>query len=202
MRSPRRRFGGQRRSVGRSQRKYTWVTSAIPPTLLTPGLALPYELLSPVRPPSDITTEVYQSMTNPTIIRVRGHVTIVAERDNDCITQAAVNACYAWGIYKDTDAVSTATFTRPFLEGNSNDWMHHESGFIVLGSQVFCAPALPSINDFGSLTYRRYEFDLRRYKRRLDSQRDTLVFAIENAGPPFGNGELAFSAYFRMLLLE
>jgi len=198
----RRVFGGRRRTAGASQRKYTWVTSAIPTTSVPPGTALPFELLSPVRPPADITTEVYQSMTNPTIIRIKGHVTCIVDRNNDCTTQPPGNVSYAWGIYKDTDAVSVATFTRPFFEGNSNDWMHHESGFMVLSSQVYCIPGNATIYPYGSLPYRRYEFDLRKYKRRLDSQRDSLVFAIENAGAPFGTGEMIFSAYFRMLLLE
>jgi len=197
------RARGRRRSTGRaSQRKYTWVIVSVPPTALPSGTALPFELLSPIRPPSDITIEVYQNMTNPTVARVMGHVTLVANNDNLCATQPPTQVSYAWGLYKDSDAVDVATFTRPFSEGNSNEWMHHEAGTLFQSSGLQCTDLSPARFSLGSAPYRRYEFDLRKYKRRLDSQRDSLIFAVENPAAPFSNDELAFTAYFRILLLE
>lgn len=201
----RRRGYGRRRSRGaQSQRRYTWVTVAVPPTLVIAGQALPFELLTPVRPAGDVTQEVYQNMTNPTVAAVMGNVTLFITRPLNCdAAVGAGNASYAWGIYKDSDAVDLSTFTRPFSEGNSNEWMMHRNGFLVDGARVICVgTGVQFYTPVGDLIYRRYEFNERKYKRRLDSQRDSLVFAVENPGAPFGETDLAVSAYFRILLLE
>jgi len=57
-------------------------------------------------------------------------------------------------------------------------------------------------NDF---QYRRYDLNLRRYKRVMDSANDTLILSVENNGgllAPANQASLGFSFYFRMLLLE
>lgn len=200
----RRRARGRRPSgVRGSARKYTWVIVAIPSTALPPGTSVPFELLTPIRPPSDITQEIYHNMTNPTVIAVQGHVTLAVDAVADCLTGPAINAGFAWGIYADTDAVSVATFTRPFSEGNSNRWMMHHTGFLGIPSRLQCGPGQsPFTYGQTDFSYRRYEFTQRKYKRRLDSQRDSLIFAVENPGGAFGSGSIGFQAYFRLLLLE
>jgi len=190
-----------------SQRKYTWVVVAAPLTSLTPGQSIYFELLSPVRPATDITQEVYQNMTNPTVIAVYGHVTLGADRTLVCSPSDPVNMTYAWGIYKDTDAFAPSSAVAPWSNGNSNLWMLHHSGFLLIPGQILCTGGIPGGAPFtyglNDLQYRRYELSTRKYKRRLDSQNDSLIFGVECAPSPFSTGgELLVTAYFRLLLLE
>jgi len=193
-----------RRAMGRSgsQRKSTWVTIASPPTSIPVGQTAYFELLSPVRPAADITQEVYQNMTNPTVVAVYGHVTILADRVIDCNFSPPTDTTYAWGIYKDTDVFSPATGQPPWNAGRSNLWMMHHAGFLSIPGQVICGGT--EVNNYGlnDLQYRRYELSHRRYKRRLDSQNDSLIWAVENAPVPFSSTNLVVTSYFRLLLLE
>jgi len=198
---PRLRTRRAMRSSG-SPRKFTWVTVAAPLTTLGNGQTAYFELLTPVRPPTDITQEVYQNMTNPTIVAVYGHVTVLADRNFACGVEPPSNVTYGWGIYKDTDDFTPATARAPWSNGQSNLWMLHHTGYLQIVGQTDCDGVA---NNFGvnDLQYRRYELSQRKYKRRLDSQNDSLIFAVECAPFPFTEGgDLVVTAYFRMLLLE
>lgn len=115
---------------------------------------------------------------------------------------------YAWGIYRDVDISSSATDLPAYSAGFSNSWMVHKTGTLsqpfltttFVGSQV--AQVTLGQND---QQYRRYELNLRRYKRVMDSANDTLILSVENnpgLTPGGFQADLNFSFYFRMLLLE
>lgn len=171
---------------------------------LQPGQYLTFDLLSPIQPASGVSDLIYQSMTMPTLIAVMGHFTIAA---NDPImvpglTQAAV-AEYAWGLYKDVDIASQATALPAYSAGYSNSWMHHRVGNLATAaivSQSTAGAAFSATLGNNDQTYRRYDLNLRRYKRKLDSFNDTLVLSVEN--PSSSTMGFGFYFYFRFLLLE
>lgn len=121
---------------------------------------------------------------------------------------ANIGCEYAWGIYRDVDISSSVTDLPAYSAGYSNSWMVHKAGALA-------APALNTtvVGGQGSgvgqgqndWAYRRYELNLRRYKRVMDSANDTLILSVENnpgLAPAINQGSLNFSFYFRMLLLE
>lgn len=140
----------------------------------------------------------------PTLIAVMGHLTLSS------ISPYAVpgnNAAkfidYAWGIYRDVDFASLGTALPAYSAGYSNSWMVHKTG--TLAQPALDATAIGG--QLGMVTigandiqYRRYDLNLRRYKRKLDSFNDTLVLSVENAQGSTADMQLNF--YFRMLLLE
>jgi len=148
-------------------------------------------------------------MTKPTVIAIMGHLTLGVS--NPIVTPGftLVSGCeYAWGIYRDVDISSTTTDLPAYSAGYSNSWMIHKTGALAtpainstfVGGQV--AQVGQGQNDWA---YRRYDLNLRRYKRVMDSANDTLILSVENnAGltPPANQATFNFSFYFRMLLLE
>lgn len=136
-----------------------------------------------------------------------GHLTLST---NNAITVPGNNptrACeYAWGIYRDVDISSSATDLPAYSAGFSNSWMVHKTGTLAqpsIFSQNTANAAYSVTGGFNDLQYRRYDLNLRRYKRTLDSFNDTLILSVENGtAPASGAADLSFSFYFRMLLLE
>lgn len=133
-----------------------------------------------------------------------GHMTISTSRTISTPGLSnAVAAEYGWGIYRDVDIATSATDLPAYSAGYSNSWMVHKTGTVVepfIFSQSTTDQAFgitPGVND---LQYRRYELDLRKYKRTLDSLNDTLILSVENSSS--STVSIAYSFYFRMLLLE
>lgn len=117
---------------------------------------------------------------------------------------AAEAAQYAWGIYVDKDIASAGSYLPPFSLGFTSTWMVHKSGIVVSSLYSRLQPATASESQAfappGDLQYRRYELNLRKYKRKLDSFNDTLVLSVENWTD--SQIDIACYFYFRMLLLE
>lgn len=115
---------------------------------------------------------------------------------------------YAWGIYRDVDISSSTTDLPAYSAGYSNSWMVHKTGTLSSpGSVTGVIGGQPGIITLGNtdLTYRRYDLNLRRYKRVMDSANDTLILSVENnsgLSPAPNRASFALSFYFRMLLLE
>jgi len=197
MRRPSRRtYGAKKRS------RYTWVVIAVPPTPISAGTFQPFVLLTPLRPATNLTEEVYQSMTNPLVSAIMGHVSVTVDPLN-IQTDNARNVNYAWGIDTDDDFVNAASTLPPFTAGNSNNWMMHRSGYISVPSAVSTTGGNNTARSGTTdLYYRRYELNMRKYKRRLDSTRDSLIFVVENAPAPFSDEQMLVTAYFRLLLVE
>lgn len=136
-----------------------------------------------------------------------GHMTLSV---NDALTvpgnNVVKNVQYAWGIYRDVDIESSGTDLPPYSAGYSNSWMVHKAGALsapALFSQNTSQAAYSAGQGQNDFSYRRYELNLRKYKRTLDSFNDTLILSVENGTTAGANaGTLAFSFYFRMLLLE
>lgn len=177
----------------------------VEPFSINPSSSVTFNLLSPTQPPGNLTDSIYQQMTNPTIIAVMGHVTITALPVIACSSFLASTADYAWGIYADKDASNLATAITPYSFGFTSAWMMWHSGTVGAPGQTVCPTGdgtttnITNYND-NDLAYRRYELRQRKYKRKLDSFNDTLVFAVENSF--FSERAIAVQAYFRMLLLE
>lgn len=136
-----------------------------------------------------------------------GHLTITASAAYTC--GVGVNSRvseYAWGIYRDVDFFTQGTALPAYSAGFSNSWMVHKTGTVVLPAYIQCGPTeIYSPYNLGGepyndLTYRRYDLNLRKYKRTMDSLNDTLVLSVENSSN--SNMAIGISAYFRMLLLE
>lgn len=117
-----------------------------------------------------------------------------------------LSADYAWGIYRDVDIQTSGTDLPAYSAGYSNSWMVHKSGALSvpsLFSQNTATQAYSATVGATDYSYRRYELNLRKYKRTLDSFNDTLILSFENGTSPGANaGDISFSFYFRMLLLE
>lgn len=78
--------------------------------------------------------------------------------------------------------------------------MMWKNGIVVGPASLDCSgqPAIVT-ND---AQFRRYEFMQRKYKRKMDSFNDSLIFAIENAPAGLSNQPIVVNAGFRILLLE
>jgi len=146
-------------------------------------------------------------MTKPTVIAIMGHMTLVV---NDALVIPGTNqtrSCeYAWGIYRDVDISNSVTDLPAYSAGYSNSWMVHKTGTLgvpALFSQFSPEAAYSAGQGQNDLAYRRYDLNLRRYKRVMDSANDTLILSVENnSGIATSVAQFAFSFYFRMLLLE
>jgi len=206
-RSRRRTSGGSMRPRRRSRRA-RWIVVVGGPLTVTPNTYVTVSLLSPIIPAATLADSLYQQMTKPTIIAIMGHMTLQA--NNTFATSGVTNALgaeYAWGIYRDVDISSAATDLPAYSAGYSNSWMVHKTGTLsqpAIG--IFNAGGLTSQYGYAAtdINYRRYELNLRRYKRTMDSANDTLILSVENntiLGSTFDT-DFAFSFYFRMLLLE
>lgn len=200
-RMTRRSFRGSRRIARRSGRQYRWAVSVVDDLTIIPGTFQAVDLLSPNLPPTTIADTIYQQMTHPTLIAVMGHVTILADRTYTAgSTVNAEYAPYAWGIYADKDIAAGASSIPPYGLGFTSTWMVHKSGIITTPGVLANAAGMTTLFD-QSGSIRRHELNLRRYKRKLDSFNDTLVFSVENASAS-GNVNLNVSFFLRMLLLE
>lgn len=140
-----------------------------------------------------------------------GHLTLSINNTlNYPSNNPSLAAEYAWGIYRDVDISSSTTDLPAYSAGYSNSWMIHKAGSLSAPSSV--TSVNPTTFDVGiitlgdtNLSYRRYDLNLRRYKRVMDSANDTLILSVENnAGlsPAPNRASFAMSFYFRMLLLE
>lgn len=148
-------------------------------------------------------------MTKPTIIAVMGHLTLSI---NNTLNYPAANppltAEYGWGIYRDVDISSSTTDLPAYSAGYSNSWMVHKTGSLSApGSVTTITAGAAGIITLGdtNLSYRRYDLNLRRYKRVMDSANDTLILSVENnsgLAPAPNRASFALAFYFRMLLLE
>lgn len=195
------------RVASRRARRSRWVVVVGGPTNVAPGTYQTVDLLSPAQPPPTFADLTYQTMTKPTLIAVMGHMTLSAINTYTVPGTTVTEACeYGWGLYRDVDITSSVTDLPAYSAGFSNSWMVHKTGTLALPSAVVSNTANQSYaftigtNDF---QYRRYELNLRKYKRTLDSLNDTLILSVENgSAPATGVCDLAFSFYFRMLLLE
>lgn len=199
-----RRYSRAGRRPGRRSR---WVVVVGGPTTVAPGTYQTIDLLSPAQPAPTFADLTYQTMTKPTVIAIMGHMTLGA---NDTYTVPGTNLTkqceYGWGIYRDVDITSSTTDLPAYSAGFSNSWMVHKTGTL---SQPFLIASNTTDQSYAAtagatdLQYRRYDLNLRRYKRTLDSLNDTLILSVENGSSP-GSGTcgLAFTFYFRMLLLE
>lgn len=202
--SYRRRSLSRVRSSGRrsSGRQYRWTQLQPEPVNLPVGTTVVFPLLTPIQPPSTVADQLYQQMTMPTIIAVIGHVTIQDVSTFSCGTAIGGFSNFAWGLYKDTDSNTLSTSLAPWSFGQSNSWMMWHADQVNGVSTVQCAPGEGSIGFVTDLSYRRYNFTQRRYKRKMDSYSDSLIFAVENAPAGFSFDPIVVNAYFRILLLE
>jgi len=203
----RRRTRRSARPVGSRQRRSRWVVVASEPVTIAPGAYQAFSLLSPIQPPSGVSDSIYQQMTKPTLIRVMGHLTIFSVAGYTCNLDVGTRFSeYAWGIYRDVDFTGSTTDLPAYSAGYSNSWMVHKTGTVALPAYTTCPDGGASTvyplggEPYNDLTYRRYELNLSKYKRTLDSFNDTLVLSVENSTN--GNMDIAVSFYFRMLLLE
>jgi len=202
----RRSRGGSGRTRRTSARRYRWVVLT-GSNVVAPATYQAVDLLTPIQPASTVADLIYQQMTKPTLIRLMGHMTLVINNGfNITGPTNPFGVDYGWGIYRDVDFTSSGTALPAFSDGYSNSWMVHKVGF--LSSIGTYAQDVPT-QSFGitpgntDIQYRRYELDLRKYKRTLDSFNDTLVLSVENATPAGATaGTLFYSFYFRVLLLE
>lgn len=193
----RRRFAS--RGSRRSARRYRWVvvTGQI---LLQPQTYQAVELLTPTQPTTTLADSIYQSMTKPTIVAIMGSVTVIANRTYQTgVGQNGEVMEYAWGIYRDVDLTGSSTELPPFGLGYSNSWMTHKVG--VVSSPSYNGTAFFGDYDLG---YRRYDLNLRKYKRTLDSSNDSLIFVGESATASTATNKTTVQmiTYFRILLLE
>lgn len=196
------------RGVSKRARRSRWVVVVGGPLTVTPGTYVTVDLLTPIQPAGSIADSIYQQMTKPTLIAVMGHMTIGASSAYGIPSnQVARQAEYAWGVYRDVDFSSSNTDLPAYSAGFSNSWMVHKTGTVALPAQYSQVNADGSISEVGigqnDLQYRRYDLNLRRYKRVLDSFNDTLILSVENGSPAISTAtDITFSFYFRMLLLE
>lgn len=177
------------------------------PTTVTPGTYQTVDLLSPAQPAPTFADLTYQTMTKPTIIAVMGHMTVSGVRSYTIPANEVPKSCeYAWGLYRDVDITSSTTDLPAYSAGFSNSWMVHKTGTLItpfLTSSTTATQTYAATTGVNDAQYRRYELNLRKYKRTLDSLNDTLILSVENGSSPgAGVCDLAFSFYFRMLLLE
>lgn len=196
------------RVASKRARRSRWIVVVGGPITVTPGTYQTVDLLGPLQPPPTIADTIYQQMTKPTLIAVMGHFTISATSgygipDNVPARQAE----YGWGIYRDVDFATTTTDLPAYSAGYSNSWMVHKTGTLAIPAQYTQLNADGSISfvggGFNDFQYRRYDLNLRKYKRTLDSFNDTLILSVENGTSPGANAtDIAFSFYFRMLMLE
>jgi hypothetical protein len=131
-----------------------------------------------------------------------GHLTISATSTYTLgTTKNAETIPYGWGIYVDNDAVSAATSIQPYADARSNAWMVHKVG--VVGSAGLLTDGTRASFFATDLVYRRYDLDLRRYKRKLDSFSDTLRLMVQNAATASpGAVSITTTYFFRMLMVE
>lgn len=181
-----------------SARRFRWVVVTGRVSVAVNNVQ-PIQLLSPLLPPGTVADTQYQQMTQPTLIAVKGNVTVTPDVNYTLgVSQGARLSDFAWGLYVDRDFVTTGTALPPFSDGYSNAWMMHETD--VITSPGYLADANQgAFASLGSIHYRRYHLNERRYKRKLDSFNDTLMFVFENGGPSLN---LVVDTYFRLLLLE
>lgn len=137
-------------------------------------------------------------MTNPTIVKIQGHIDIFSAQTYTLGTAVGgFVSPYAWGIYVDKDIASNATALPPYSLGYTSTWMAWKTGTITAGA--FYTDATRAAFLPNSFDKARHTLNLTKYKRKLDSFNDTLVLSIENASASFVMG---YDFYFRMLLLE
>lgn len=202
-RRPRRRIlGGSRRT-----RRSRWVVVVGGPTTVAPNTYSTVDLLSPLQPAATFADTTYQTMTKPTLIAVMGHMTLVASDTYTTPGNNSSKSCeYAWGLYRDVDITSSTTDLPAYSAGFSNSWMVHKTGTLsqpFLFSQGTATQAYSAGIGATDILYRRYELNLRKYKRTLDSLNDTLILSVENGSAASSTTcGLSYTFYFRMLLLE
>lgn len=184
-----------------SARRYRWVT-VLGSFGVTEESATIVQLLSPVQPPGNIADTLYQQMTKPTLIAVMGNVTVYGSAGYSSGTaQDAQFLPYSWGMYVDDDVNTSTTSLTPFSQANTSDWIVHKTGIVSAPGYLPTGTANSFFADT-NLTNRRYDLNLRKYKRTMDSYNDTLVFAVETGSRTGENINLGVYYYFRMLLLE
>jgi hypothetical protein len=186
----------------RSARRYRWAV-VVGSGVVSRGTYAVVELLSPAQPTPTIADAIYQQMTMPTLIAVQGHLTVSAAVTYTAGTNQNASACFgAWGIYVDKDIASSATALPAYSAAFTSTWMTHRP-FVLKTPSYLAGTANIVLNDT-SLQYRRYELNLRKYKRKLDSFNDTLILSVENSIDTLTSPtpELAYEFYFRLLLLE
>lgn len=186
----------RRRTRRTSARRYRYVvlvgSGGVSPTSY--GV---WDLLSPTQPPSSIADSIYQQMTNPTIARIEGHVDVYASKTYALgTTYSGAVVPFAWGLYVDKDIQSNATALPPYSLGFTTTWLMHETGTVhVPGflSDATRAAFIPT-----PIQHKRSLFNSK-YKRKVDTFNDSLIFTIENAST---TDSIAYDFYFRFLLLE
>lgn len=157
------------------------------------------DLLTPVQPAGTIADTIYQQMTNPTLARVSGHVDIYdAQQYTLGTSQNGGIIPFAWGLYVDKDIASTGTALPPYSLGFTTTWMMHRTGSVAAPGFLSDATRA-AFTSVGYPQVRRYNINQTKYKRKLDSFNDTLVFAVENASTTIA---LSYDFYFKLLLLE
>lgn len=201
-RKPRRRITG----VSRRSRRTRWVVVTGGGTVAQSTYTT-IDLLSPAQPAPTFADLTYQTMTKPTLIATMGHLTLVASDTYTTPGNNSAKSCeYGWGIYRDVDITSSTTDLPAYSAGYSNSWMIHKVGVLsqpFLFSQSTSQQAFSAGIGATDILYRRYDLNLRKYKRTLDSLNDTLILSVENGSSAGATTcALTFTFYFRMLLLE
>lgn len=204
------RRGGSRRylrGVGKRTRRSRWIVVVGENISVSPGTYQVIDLLTPVQPAGTIADLIYQQMTKPTLIALMGHMTLTVTNPFTTTGTTLPFGCeYAWGIYRDVDFTSSATALPAYSAGYSNSWMVHKTGSLSTAgiyAQDTATQAYSVTPGNTDISYRRYELNLRKYKRTLDSFNDTLVLSVENGTSASASAAtFVFSFYFRMLLLE
>lgn len=189
-------------------RRYRYAVVVGGPLTVTPNTYVTVDLLTPVQPAGTIADSIYQQMTKPTLISIEGHFTAGISTPLGIPSNApALGAEMAWGIYVDKDISSSSTDLPAYSLGFTTTWMMHKATRLAspaLFTQVNADGSVSAVTlGQNDIQYRRWEFRQRKYKRTLDSFNDTLILSVENGSPVSSvSGDITFSFYFRLLLLE